>query len=353
MFTPEELETELVGVFEVAQMAAVTSQAVGNWRSRFADFPAPAAELRSGPVFRRGQIRRWLKRRRVQMATVISTINLKGGVGKTSTTVAVAEMLGAVFHKKVLVIDLDPQTNITTVLIGEVKWADLNSKGHTLAQLFKDALADNGQVPKFDLAKTLQRNVSSVATVVNVDLLPSSLDLIDIQDRLATMPRGKYFTRNPVEILRSAIKPIQDEYDYVLIDCPPNLGLITLNGLRISSGYIIPTIPDPLSTYGIPQILNRVEDFSREIGESIPPLGIVITKFREQARVHHTTMARLRRQNKPPVFKTVIPENAKMAEALDYVHANTMRQKYGYQGQFDLIQDLTKEIMGVVEAVGV
>jgi len=85
------------------------------------------------------------------MATVISTINLKGGVGKSTTTVAVAEMMSAEFGKKVLVIDLDPQTNATVMLIGEKKWRKLNDEGNTLAQLFKDALEPEGK--SFDIKK--------------------------------------------------------------------------------------------------------------------------------------------------------------------------------------------------------
>ena len=85
------------------------------------------------------------------MATVISTINLKGGVGKTTTTVAVAEILSVEFNKKVLIIDLDPQTNATAMLIGEDKWKKLNQNGNTLAQLFKDALDPDNK--KFDNEK--------------------------------------------------------------------------------------------------------------------------------------------------------------------------------------------------------
>ncbi len=285
------------------------------------------------------------------MATILSTINLKGGVGKTMTTVALAEMLSAHFRKKVLVIDLDPQTNATVVLIGEEKWAELNEKGSTLARLFADAIEEGAS--HFDLEQTLQDNVSTIRDVRSVDLLPSSLDLIDIQDRLATMPRGKYYARNPIDIIRQAIKPIQDNYDLILIDCPPNLGLITLNGLRISSGYIIPTVPDILSTYGIPQIVKRVRDFSQEIGEEIVPLGIVVSKYREQSTVHHTTLANLRRRNSPPVFDTVIPERNSIADAAGFVPTGTVRQKYGYDGSYDLYRNLATEIMTAAEASGV
>src|SRR5208337_2427377 len=266
---------------------------------------------------------------------------LKGGVGKTTTTVALAEMLSTEFHQKVLVIDLDPQTNATIMLIGETKWEELNSKGLTLARLFQDALDEKHE---FDLDSTLQRKVSNVRDVQTVDLLPSSLDLIDVQDCLASVPPGRFYANNPVDLLRKATKSIIDDYDYVLIDCPPNMGIITLNGLRIAQGYIIPTIPDILSTYGIPQIVKRVKDFAGEIGETVEPLGIVISKYRAQLRLHSNTMRRLRSNGDAPVFDTIVPESGQIAEAAEFTKLSTLRQKYGYQGQFDSYRALTGEI---------
>ncbi|MGH3807627.1 MAG: AAA family ATPase, partial [Pseudonocardiaceae bacterium] len=126
-----DLDDDLVGLYEAAEMANVSRTVVANWRTRDPRFPRPVAELRSGPVFRSGQIRSYIKRRRKHMAHVIATINLKGGVGKTTTTAAVAEVLSGEFHKKVLAIDLDPQTNLTTVLIGDQRWGELNKNHHT------------------------------------------------------------------------------------------------------------------------------------------------------------------------------------------------------------------------------
>jgi chromosome partitioning protein len=336
-------ETDLVGINEIAEMAGVSSQAVANWRARFPNFPTAVAVLKSGPIFQRSQVRAWLRKRRLPMAQVIATINLKGGVGKTHTTVALAEVFSAYRGKKVLVIDLDPQTNATTMLIGEKKWEKMNSQGHTLARLFKDALDPDH--PEFDLAKTLQKKVSDVREARSVDLLPSSLDLIDVQDRLATIPSGKFYAYNPIDILRRAVKPILDDYDLVLVDCPPNLGIITLNGLRISNGYIIPTIPDILSTYGIPQIVTRVRDFSKQIGEPIDPLGIVISKYRVQNTLHVNTAKQLHLEKDAPCFDTVIPESTNLSDAAAYTGDRTMKQKYGYKGEPDLYLALADEIL--------
>lgn len=335
---------DLVGVFEIARMAGMSRQAVANWRTRFTDFPSPVAELKSGPVFHREQVRKWLKRRRVKMATVISMINLKGGVGKTTTAVAVSEVLAGTFRKDVLLIDLDPQTNATAMLIGDDRWRELNDQDHTLAQLFKDALSDPSE-RKFDLEKTVQSDASPVIEVRRLDLLPSSLDLIDVQDRLGSMGSGRFFTKNPTDILRRGIRSVLDDYDYVIIDCPPNMGIITLNGLRISNGFVIPVIADRLSTYGIPQIVSRVAEFSDEIGEEIEPFGIIVSKFRAQSTVHQNVLRELRAERDAPLFSTKVPEANKIAEAAEEGWRSTLRQRWGYGGLYEAYEDLTREIM--------
>jgi chromosome partitioning protein len=342
---------ELVGLSEIATLAKVSRSAVANWRARGSDFPKPVKELQSGPVFLLSHVRKWLRRRRIPVANVIATINLKGGVGKTTSTVAVGEILSGEFRKRVLIVDLDPQTNATTMLIGESKWKELNENEWTLARLFEDALADDPSDRKFDLDNTLQRNVSNVRDVRTLDLLPSSLELIDIQDRLGSMSSGRFHSDVPTDILRRAVRKILDDYDYVLIDCPPNLGIITLNGLRISHGYIIPTIPDFVSTWGIPQIKSRVKQFADNIGETIEPYGVAVCKFDSRSSVHRNTVSYLQK-NEAPVFKTIIPQSNQIAASGEFdetAMTSTLRQKYGYQGQFEAYCGLAKEIMEVVE----
>jgi chromosome partitioning protein len=344
-------EDDLLGINEIAELAGVSRQAVANWRTRFPDFPQPVAKLRAGPVFRVRQVQGWLRRRKFPMARVISLINLKGGVAKTTTTVALAETLASRFGKRVLVIDLDPQTNATVMLLGETRWKQLNEKGWTLASLFKDALEPNDKI--FDLEKTLQRKVSDVQGAEKVDLLPSSLDLIDVQDKLASAPTGQFYSVTPIDLLRLAVKSKLDDYDLVLVDCPPNLGIITLNGLRISEGYIIPTVPDILSTYGIPQIIKRVRNFSREIAEEITPIGIIITKFQANSTTHMNVSNNLRKETDvyPPVFKTIIRQADQIAAAAEFQKSGrrTLKQKYGYGDLADRYVDLANEILKKLE----
>ena len=134
-------EDDLPGINEIAELAGVSRQAVANWRARFPDFPQPVADLKAGPIFRARQIQGWLRRRKFPMARVVSLINLKGGVAKTTTTVALAETLASHFGKRVPVVDPEPQTNDKA----------------------------------FDPEKTLPRKVSDVQGAEKVDLLPSSL----------------------------------------------------------------------------------------------------------------------------------------------------------------------------------
>ena len=281
------------------------------------------------------------------MPDVFSTINLKGGVGKTTTTVALAEFMSGRLDKRVLVIDLDPQTNATVMLIGEEKWRKLNEREWTLARLFKDALDPENK--QFDITKALQKNVSNVSEACTIDLLPSSLDLIDVQDRLVTVPSGQFYAVNPTELLLRAVKSRLDDYDIVIVDCPPNLGIITLNGLRISRGFVIPTIPDVLSTYGIPQILKRVRQYSVEIAEKIDPLGVIITKYQSNSTVHRNTVKRLRADGEPQIFESIIAQANQFAGAAEYGGRLTLKQKWGYQGLAEQFEELSREVVDALE----
>ena len=233
------------------------------------------------------------------------------------------------------------------MLIGEEKWRKLNEREWTLARLFKDALDPENK--RFDLEKTLQKNVSNVSEARTIDLLPSSLDLIDVQDRLVTVPSGQFFAVNPTELLLRAVKSRLDDYDIVIVDCPPNLGIITLNGLRISRGFVIPTIPDVLSTYGIPQILKRVRQFSGEIAEKIDPLGVIITKYQSNSTVHRNTVKRLRADGEPQMFESIIAQANQFAGAAEYGGRLTLKQKWGYQGLAEQFEGLSREVVDALE----
>ena len=277
------------------------------------------------------------------MAKIISIINMKGGVAKTTTTVGLATVIAGTTGKKVLVIDLDPQTNCTVMLIGEEKWKELNDKKMTLHTLFHDALTNNFE---FNLPQTIQKGVSGINDVQTLDLVPSSLDLTDIQDDIVRV--DPTICARPYDIIKDGLTKTLAEYDYVFIDCPPNLGIITKNGLRISGGYVIPTVPDILSTYGIPQVIKLVKSFSATIHREIKCYGIVATKMRRQSKLHVATLAQLREKTDfPPLFQTIFIENSYTGEAAQYIEVNTLREKWGGKGrgQFEEFKSLAAEFM--------
>ena len=275
-------------------------------------------------------------------AKVISFINLKGGVAKTTTTVGTAECLAAQGHK-VLVIDLDPQANATIMLLGETRWKELDDNGYTLATLFKDAFKKEAT---FDLDKTLQRNFSEVIGVSkNLELLPASPKMIKQQIALATKA-GEATTNYPWKILSKVLRGTLGNYQYVLIDCPPSLDYVTRNGLFLSTGYVIPTIPDLLSTYGIPQIIDEILDFQNDKCDDreIRPLGILATKVMLNDPVHRQMIAFLKGGDYGPLFKAQFTQTTNLssaAERKDY--PRTRKDRWGKHT--DTFADFANELI--------
>lgn len=346
----------LVGISEIAEMASppVTKQAVSNWRLRYDDFPKPAQVLQSGPVWDSEIIAEWLKAKAGKAPVVISFINLKGGVAKTTTSVAVAEILAKDLRKHVLFIDLDPQTNATVNLIGEEEWQKRNDDGRTLAQLFRDRLRPDA-TPLFDMDKAIVRGASKVdGGIARLDLLPSSIDFIEIQEKLPFVAMQGNYDLNPQDILRRALMPVIDRYDFVIIDCPPSLGIVTKNGLRFSTHYVIPTIPDIVSTWGIFQIVNSVSAFADDINRPILPLGIVATKVNGHNTLHPQVMNTLRQGRlfsgkstelkQPPLFQSSIKEATATARGAEFTaRISSLKDKYGPNAEAFVA--LTKEIV--------
>src|SRR6185312_3653321 len=166
---------------------------------------------------------------------------------------------------------------------------------------------------------------------------------------------------NPLEILRIALQPVLDRYDYIIIDCPPSLGTITKNGLRISNGYLIPTIPDIVSTWGIYQIVDNVGRFAEDIGKEIPALGIVATKVQSN-NLHASIIRDLKAGQlgkfgapdatiaQPVLFKNTIPQAVAVSRGADVVaDLRTFKGKYG-PAAYSAYQGLVKEIKELCEA---
>ncbi|MBS5951080.1 MAG: AAA family ATPase [Clostridium sp.] len=287
------------------------------------------------------------------MSRNISFINLKGGVGKTTLTVAVAEILSIEFNKKVLVIDLDPQTNATVLLISQEEWEKRNNENRTIHQLFFDKI-ENTNV--FDINEAIISNVSNIKNKDgNLDLLPSSIDLIDITDEISALNRNNRI----IDIINSELqkkdvndKRVVDKYDYILIDCPPNLGGITMCGVYISNYYIIPVLPDTLSTYGLKQVINKIEKKTREIKRldkdyNIKALGVAINRYRDTKgykRIKDSLILSSSQELIPEVFNSILKNKANYCDTCDLeISKNTIRQKYG--DEFKQLKEFVLEII--------
>ncbi|WP_080708461.1 ParA family protein [Aeromonas hydrophila] len=278
------------------------------------------------------------------MPKIISFINLKGGVGKTTTSVNIAATLAATHNKKVLLIDLDPQTNATVCLITQPEWQEIHNRKQTLFHLFEDMLRST---TNFKIKNAIVKNVSEIK---GLDLLPSSLEFVNIQDEIPEISNKEYVSH--VDILGNAISNVKDEYDYIIIDCPPNLGAITLNGINISDYYIVPTIPDILSIIGIDLITNRIDVFKAKKNTcKVSLAGIIFTKVDYRTNLHNSKMAQLRQSKnlKNFIFKNEIPQRTVISEApvdsRPLITSPTAKKKQEWRLTLDLFTKVTNELV--------
>lgn len=281
------------------------------------------------------------------MTHVISVLNMKGGVGKTTTTVMLGEFLAAERGKQVLLVDMDPQISLSITMLGERQWGLVNDAGYTLAAMFRDAIDSRSQ--DFDISRSVYRDASNVKAITDLDLLPMSPAVNDLQPHLDAMSVAK---RSPVkvwDILSQAIEPILGDYDYVLIDCPPSFDVMTKNAMRASTGYVVPTIPDVMSTYGIPLLQERVKAFAATVGTPAPEeLGIIVTKYQKISPTHRSQIARLRNSRElPTLLDPWVPETSKISGAAEFQQYSTLRTKYGpqnYKGLWELTEGFRQRV---------
>ncbi len=209
------------------------------------------------------------------MATTVSFINFKGGVGKTTLCVEIAASLAHKFNENVLIIDLDPQTNATLSLMPEAKWETHSKTNGTLRDFFDSCLTN----APFDLAKTLVRTpVQYGGRLTKLDLIPSHIELFGMDLRLAT--KFGHDNLKAKLFLKKALAAFQDKYTYIFIDCPPNLYLATQNGLFASDYYVIVALAEYLSTLGIAHIqksVGTVFDEARKLLDDVGSKGAVLS----------------------------------------------------------------------------
>ncbi|QGG48075.1 ParA family protein [Heliorestis convoluta] len=261
------------------------------------------------------------------MAKVISMINWKGGVGKTTLTLHLAVGLNQEYNSKVLLIDLDPQSNLSFLVLGYDKYGELidKEKHPSLKRVFDSYLYSEQDhkpihIEEVILSDAVQKNGKG-ETYEGVDLILSQQELVMLDLNLARVRKKginhKEDTRYELErlsILHRLLQDAKERYEYIFLDCPPNLNLVTQNAFYTSNYYVIPAIPDFLSTTGITLIrtyMNRFnKDFEKmhayaEVDEPYQETrfgGIIFNKVREQKGViitHRETITEVKTKNKP------------------------------------------------------
>ncbi len=242
-------------------------------------------------------------------AIVISLVNMKGGVGKTTVAVNLAAHLARDHGLRVLLADLDPQTNASLSLMSEEAWEKWAENNGTMADIFE---LDAKRKRDDDHSKLRQCIVTNVVPAIpGLDLVPSHLKLTFLDLDLAARPgRERIFTRKLAKVV--------EDYDVILCDCPPNLQTATQNALFASDWFLVPMQPDYLSSVGLSLLLDRLDYLKQELEFKIRCLGVVFTRVRGHVNFHQETMARLPDKTgfkKLHFFDTVIPENITISEA--------------------------------------
>ncbi len=231
------------------------------------------------------------------MAKIISVINFKGGVGKTTVTLNVGTALAKYHQKRVLLIDTDPQTNLTLSLMSFKEWKAVAEKSGSIKDLFEAFMERNSSYSIRNSIIKTPVQVDGIIRVSNMDLLPSHLSmlLIDINLAKSFVVMGEYEDRwlemwEHRAILKKGLSEIADDYDIILIDCPPNFNIITQNAIFSSDYYIIPAIPDYLSLLGlkiIDGLVKEINDIGKKISDKLNKhytvteiLGILFTRVK-------------------------------------------------------------------------